>query len=86
MDSFIVVKEIFMKLLLKKKILILFLITEMYPNYWKDEGNKRYTLITSKELNSLFFQDSNFYNGKNISENVDKFINNCYESYVFSRK
>ena len=79
-------KRNFYEAITKEKNSDSILITEMYPNYWKDEGNKRYTLITSKELNSLFFQDSNFYNGKNISENVDKFINNCYESYVFSRK
>jgi hypothetical protein len=79
-------KRSFYEAITKEKNSDSIIITEMFPNYWKDEGNKRYTLITSKELNSLFFQDSNFFNGKNISENVDKFINNCYESYVFSRK
>jgi len=79
-------KRNFYEAITKEKNSDSILITEMFPNYWKDEGSNRYTLITSKELNDLFLQDSNFLNGKKITETVDKFINNCYESYVFSRK
>ena len=61
------------------------LIAEMFPNFSKDEG-KKFVLVSSKELKNLFIHDSNFSNGKNISEVMINFIDHCYESYVFSRK
>ena len=60
------------------------LIAELLPNL--PEGNEKFVIVSSKELKNLFIHDSNFYNGKNITENMSNFIINCYESYVFSRK
>ena len=62
------------------------LIAKVFPNFSIDEGNQKYVIVSSKELKNLFIHDSNFYNGKNITENMKNFISNCYESYVFSRK
>ena len=73
-----------MKQFLKEKNSDSILIAELLPNL--PEGNQKFVIVSSKELKNLFIHDSNFYNGKNITENMSNFIINCYESYVFSRK
>ena len=61
------------------------IIAEMFPNFSKTEG-KKFVIISSKELKNLFIHDPNFYDGKKITEDVEMFIYNCYEVYVFNRK